>query len=175
MDDFARHDRFLAQFLEVEDALRGFVRSLVPTMEDAREVMQETAAVLWRKFDEQDSAEDFRRWAFGVARYEALAFARDRARDRHVFGQTVLELLAEEAERAAEGTDAEAQALEECLRKLPAKQRALIDAAYAGGERIKDLAMAAGRTPMALYKSLHRIRTALLECTQRRLAGEARG
>jgi RNA polymerase sigma-70 factor (ECF subfamily) len=33
--------------------------------------MQETAALLWRKFDELDSQDNFRRWAFGVARLEA--------------------------------------------------------------------------------------------------------
>ena len=80
--DRDHHDRFLRLFMANEEALRGFVRSLVPTLEDAREVMQETAAVLWRKFVELDSPENFRRWAFGVARFEALAFRRDRARDR---------------------------------------------------------------------------------------------
>ena len=92
-----RHDRFLRLFVEHEESLRGFVRALVPTREDAREVMQEVAAVLWRKFDELATPEDFRRWAFGVARFEALAFRRDRARDRHVFGEEVIELLANEA------------------------------------------------------------------------------
>ena len=45
------HDHFLRLYVENEEALRGFVRSLVPTLEDAREVMQDVAAVLWRKFD----------------------------------------------------------------------------------------------------------------------------
>lgn len=93
-----RHDRFLRLYVEHEEALRGFVRSLVPTLEDAREVMQQTAAVLWRKFD--DSA-DFRPWAFGVAKFEALAFLRDSARDRHVFGDEVLALLEARANEAA--------------------------------------------------------------------------
>lgn len=171
--EHVRQERFLSRFLEIEAPLRGFVRSLVPTMEDAREVMQETAAVLWRKFDDEDSLEDFRRWAFGVARFEALAFLRDQARDRLVFGEAVLELLAQEAEAAADEAGAEAQALEQCLKKLPPAQRALVDAAYSAGARIDALAQAAGRTPMAVYKSLHRIRLTLLDCTRRTLAREA--
>lgn len=79
--DRDKHDHFLRLYVENEEALRGFVRSLVPTLEDAREVMQETAALLWRKFDELDSMENFRRWAFGVARLEALTFRRDQARE----------------------------------------------------------------------------------------------
>ena len=75
-----KHDRFLRLYVENEESLNGFVRSLVFTLDDAREVMQDTAVVLWRKFEELDSPEDFRRWAFGVARFQALAYRRDRAR-----------------------------------------------------------------------------------------------
>ena len=57
------------------------------------EVMQEAAVVLWRKFAELSAIEDFRRWAFGVAKFKALAFVRDRMRDRLVFDEDVMELL----------------------------------------------------------------------------------
>ena len=165
--DRVSHDQFLRLFVENEEALRGFVRSLVPTLEDAREVMQETASVLWRKFGELDSPEDFRRWAFGVARFEALAFRRDRARDRHVFGEDLISLLESEAAEAGEQSDREEQALQGCLKKLPSKQRQLVEVAYAPGVRIDELARESGRTPMALYKALHRIRMALADCIQR--------
>lgn len=166
------HDQFLRLFVANEEALRGFVRSLVPTLEDAREVMQETAAVLWRKFGELDSPEDFRRWAFGVARFEALAFRRDRARDRHLFGEELMSLLEAEAAEAGQQNDQELRALEECIKKLPTKQRELVEVAYAPGVQIDRLAMEAGRTPMAVYKSLHRIRMALADCIQRSLQQE---
>ena len=132
-----RHDRFLRLYVEHEEALRGFVRSLVPTLEDAREVMQQTAAVLWRKFD--DSA-DFRPWAFGVAKFEALAFLRDRARDRHVFGDEVLALLEAEAMEAARSSEQEERALEQCLQKLPAAQRELVQQECRHGAPTDDIA-----------------------------------
>ena len=167
-----RHDRFLRLYVGQEEALRGFVRSLVPTREDAREVMQEVAAVLWRKFDELHTPDDFRRWAFGVARFEALGFRRDRARDRHVFGEDVLALLADDAEAAADSLQAEREALDECLGKLPKPQRVLVEAAYARGSRIDELAADLGRTAMSLYKALHRIRLTLLDCAERTLRRE---
>ena len=168
-----RHDLFLRLYVDHEEALRGFVRSLVPTLEDAREVMQEVAAVLWRKFEEIGSPEDFRRWAFGVARFEALHFLRTRRRDRLVFGDEALRLLAQEAEEAAGAFEAERRALDECLVKLPDSHRALVEAAYAPGVRMDDLATRSGRSAMSLYKSLHRIRMALMECTQKVLARES--
>jgi RNA polymerase sigma-70 factor (ECF subfamily) len=170
--DRDNHDQFLRLFVENEEALRGFVRSLVPTLDDAREVMQETAAVLWRKFDQLELPQDFRRWAFGVARFEALAFRRDRARDRHVFSEDLISLLEAEATEAGEQSDREEQALQGCLKKLPKAQRELVEVAYAPGARIDELAREAGRTPMALYKSLHRIRMALAACIRESLQHE---
>lgn len=167
-----RQDGFLRLYVEHEEALCGFVRALVPTREDAREVMQEVAVVLWRKFEGLSSPDDFRRWAFGVARMEALAFFRDRARDRHVFSDELLELLAKEAAEQSDVLEAEREALEECLGKLSAPQRALVEAAYAPGARMNELADRLGRTPMSLYKALHRIRLALMDCTERVLARE---
>jgi RNA polymerase sigma-70 factor, ECF subfamily len=174
MSDFDReqHDRFLRLFMEHEDALRVFVRSLLLSREEVREVMQETAVVLWRKFDTEMDGVAFRRWAFGVARMEALAFRRDRARDRHKFGEEVFELLAQTVLEQADSLEAERRTLEQCLQKLPDTQRQLITAAYAPGAKIDRLAEQLGRTAMAVYKSLHRLRIQLVECTQRALALE---
>ena len=155
-----KHDRFLRLYVENEESLNGFVRSLVFTLDDAREVMQDTAVVLWRKFEELDSPEDFRRWAFGV----------DRARDRHVFSDDLISMLEKEAAEAGEKSSQEELALQECLTKLPSKHRKLVQAVYMGGERIDKIADKAGRTPMSLYKSLHRIRMSLADCINKHLS-----
>ena len=166
------HDQFLRLYVEHESALNGFVRTLVPAREDAREVMQEVAVVLWRRFEELPDRRDFRRWAFGVAKFKALSFLRDRMRDRLVFDEEVMELLAAEVIDDADAYAAEREALDECLSKLDAAQRKLIEAAYAPGVRMDELAAELGRSPMSFYKALHRIRLALMDCTQRVLTRE---
>jgi RNA polymerase sigma-70 factor (ECF subfamily) len=165
-------DLFLKLFLAHEEALRGFIRALVPGREDAREVMQDTAALLWRKFGQLRAPEDFRRWAFGVARLQAREFLRDRGRDRHVFGESVQALIERQAEEAVQSLDLRRNALEQCLAKLAPEQRSLLDAAYQSGVRIDELAVRNGLSPMALYKTLHRIRLLLIECTRRILTQE---
>ena len=174
MTDFDRqqHDRFLRHFMEHEESLRVFVRSLLFTHEEEREVMQEVAVVLWRKFDAGMDSQAFCRWAFGVARMEVLAFRRDRARDRHQFGDDVFELLEQTVLEQSDTLEAERHALTECLRKLPENQRRLVETAYAPGVKIDQLARESGRTAMALYKTLHRIRLLLMECTRRELSTE---
>lgn len=167
-----RHDQFLRLYTESEPAIRAFVRRLVPTRADAADVIQEVALVLWRKFDGFDSGEDFRRWAFGVARYQTLAWLRDKARDRHVLAEGVLEMLADEAVSAEPRLSAQREALEQCLAKVPPEQRSLVMAAYAPGARIERVAERSGRTIGGFYQWLHRMRMRLLECTRRVLAAE---
>jgi RNA polymerase sigma-70 factor (ECF subfamily) len=164
--------QFLRLFAEHEPALRVFVRVLVPSRSDASEVMQEVAVVLWQKFAEFDAARDFRKWAFGVARYEALAFLRDKGRDRHVFDDELVNKLADEAAVSAPRHEAQREALETCLQKLPEPQRTLVLAAYAQGTRMAELAAQRGQTAMSLYKVLHRLRQTLLECVRRTVALE---
>ncbi len=168
------HEQFLRLFVEHEPALRTFVRSLLPSRSDTSEVMQEVALVLWQKFTEFDASRDFRKWAFGVARYGALAYRRDRARDRHVFDEELVEKLAGEATAAANRHERQREALETCLQKLPANQRGLVLAAYTTGTRIDELAAHRGQTTMSLYKVLHRIRQALVKCMRRTLLWEER-
>jgi RNA polymerase sigma-70 factor (ECF subfamily) len=155
-----------------EESLRVFLRSLLFTHDEQREVMQEVAVVLWRKFDVGMDSQSFCRWAFGVARMEALAFRRDRARDRHTFGDEVFELLSQTVVNHSSSLEAERRALDLCLKKLPEDQRQIIQNAYAPGVKIDQLANRMGRTAMALYKTLHRIRLMLMDCTRRVIATE---
>ena len=167
-----QHDQFLRLFAEHEPALRTFVRSLLPSRGDASEVMQEVAVVLWQKFAEFDATRDFRKWAFGVARYQSLAYLRDRARDRLVFNDELVNRLADEAAAAQPRHDAQREALATCLKKLPEAQRALVLDVYAKGTRIDELAAQRGQTAMSLYKLLQRIRQTLLQCVRRSIVRE---
>ncbi|TWU38710.1 RNA polymerase sigma factor [Novipirellula aureliae] len=170
--DREQHDQFLRFFMEHEESLRLFVRSLLFNQEECREVMQEAAVVLWRKFDDSMDSIAFRRWAFGVARMEALTFRRDRARDRHTFGDDVVQLLEQTAQAETALLQRERNALGKCVEKLPADQRELVGSAYEPGVKKSELARKLGWTPMALYKKLHRIRMQLMDCTERELASE---
>ncbi len=164
-----RHAEFLRHYAASEVALHTFVRSLLPTRQMASEVMQDVILVLWEKFE---GAQDFQGWAFGVAKNVVMRHLRSRSRDRHVFDDALVNQLADDAATLVPEHDRHREALEHCLGKLPAPQRELVLNAYTKGVRMDDLATRRGQTPMALYKLLHRIRQALLDCVQRNLARE---
>lgn len=164
-----QHDQFLRLIAEHQAALHTFVRAMLPTREDASEVLQDVTVVLWQKFE---TAQDFKKWAFGVARLEVLKFLQARRRDRHIFDDELVNRLADEAAAMEQRHLTQREALDGCLLKLQPTQREIVLAAYSKGTRIDDLAARRGQTPMALYKLLQRIRQALLECVRRTIAQE---
>jgi RNA polymerase sigma-70 factor (ECF subfamily) len=166
--DNQRQERFVRLFSANEAAIRAFVRRLVPARDDANDVMQEVAVALWRKFETPHGGDtEFRRWAFGVARYEVLAWRRDKARDRHVLNEDVLNLLAEDALASEKSLDTQREALSACLEKMAAPQRELVLAAYSESQGIQTAAQRSGRSVRGFYQWLYRIRTALLDCVRR--------
>lgn len=166
------HEQFLMLYTANEAAIRAFVRQLVPTRNDAADVMQRISLVLWKKFGELDEPDAFRKWAFGVARFEALAWIRDKSRDRLVLADDVMMLVADESAGIENQLSIQRDALENCLEKLPAEQQALMIEAYMPDVCMKDVAERSGRTLTAFYQWLHRIRLQLRNCMHRMLQPE---
>lgn len=164
------YEAFVALFTRHEGDLRAFTRSLLPSWDDVDEVMQRTALALWRKFEQFDQNTVFMKWACVVARFEVMAYRRKMARDRLVFSEGIMELLAEEAEAEVTQDAAlgrrEQRALNECLEKLPEAKRELVTLAYTPGVQITDIAAKQGRRPNTLYMTLNRIRLDLMRCIE---------
>ncbi len=172
------YEAFVELFTRHEADLRAFTRSLLPSWDDVDEVMQRTALALWRKFAQFDHDTVFMKWACVVARFEVLAYRRKMARDRLVFSESIMELLANEAQSEAEERQASAlggreqRALDTCLGKLPEAKRELVILAYTPGIQIVDIAEKQGRRPNTLYMMLNRIRQDLMRCIDASLEQE---
>jgi RNA polymerase sigma-70 factor, ECF subfamily len=151
-----------------------YALGLIHNAADAEEVLQETNVVLWRKFDEYEHGTSFESWACRVAYFEVLKYREKSARQRRVFGVSLVETLAAEAEEVADEFDDRRDALEGCLTKLRDVDRTLVLQRYQPGASTRGLAESMGRSVQGTRKSLHRIRTTLLECIQRTLAAEGR-
>ncbi len=167
-----RHRRFLRSFTAHEPAIRAHVRRLVPARADADDVMQEISVVLWEKFDTLEEDADFKAWAFGVARYEVLAWLRDRGRDRLVLDEEVITKIAEETTAMEPHLERQREALELCMQKVPADQRDLLMQAYQPESSIQTVALGSGRSVPGFYQWLHRMRRMLLDCIRRALTQE---
>ena len=164
------HDSFLRSFTANELSIRAYVRRLVPTLSDADDVMQEVSVVLWKKFEDFREDGDFRAWAFGVARYAALGWRRDKARDRLVLDENVVVKLATETIDHEAHLVRQREALEQCLQRVQPQQRELLMQVYDPDLRIQDVASNSGRSVSGFYQWLHRVRRMLLDCIRSSLS-----
>jgi RNA polymerase sigma-70 factor (ECF subfamily) len=161
-------ERIVGLIARHQPEIHRYILSLLPDRMLADDVAQETNLVLWRKAAEYDPAQPFLPWAFTIALYQVKAARRDAGRDRHVFDDSLVEILAAECREESAG-ELE-QALERCLHELTQRQRELILARYAPGSSVQHLAEQRGQTPTALSLALMRIRKALETCIERKLA-----
>jgi len=160
------YEKFVELFTKNEQALRTFVRCLGPRWQEADEIVQEVALVAWRKFGEFELGSSFLKWVCVIARFKTMSFLRNAARDRLTFRTELLELMADEALDERELRSREYQALEDCLAKLPEKQRRWVTLAYTRGTSAREEAERLGVKAGTFYMRLNRIRSLLLKCIQ---------
>ena len=153
-------------FLEHQPRIHGYIRSLLFQKADADDVMQETSSVLWRKFDEFERGTHFDRWAIRVAFHQVRKFRQKKARESNklIFSDETLELLHEAAPEVIDDTEEAAAALEQCLRKLPQKERKLITLRFAQGATNRAVAKQIGKSESVVSRSLTKVYEALMRC-----------
>lgn len=172
-DESDRHDEFVMLFVRHEAAIHSFVLTLLPDLAEAEEVVQQASLTMWRRFDQYEAGTNFRNWAFQIAKFTAMNHITKLRRDRHVFGQKLLEMLADQASRQKENLEEQRRALSICIERLNDDDRQTVAGCYNESSTIKQFAEAIGQTPNAIYKRLNRIRDALLRCVEQRLGLES--
>lgn len=177
-----QYDEFVMLLSRHDMVLRRFVRSLLPSRDGVDDVVQETALECWKKYSDfqpssiESTSDEFVRWACVIARFKALSWQRDKSRERLVFRESVVELLAQDAMESLEQADCERDAVENCLQKLPEDHQRLVLSVHSPGESIAKIAEETGVKARRLYSKVNALRTLILECVQRQLAEEtARG
>jgi RNA polymerase sigma-70 factor (ECF subfamily) len=158
---------YVRLLLQHQNALMRYILPLVGRLDDAQDVLQETAAALWRKFDQYDPGSPFLPWARRFAHHEVLMHHRRRRRYTFLTEELIESLSERQAEQERDERQLQ-EALRDCVAKLAESDRRLLDHRYADpGTTIQRLAAQTGQTANVLYKSLARIRRQLLQCVGR--------
>jgi len=163
-----------AEFLELYShnypRLQYYLMSLLPTADDAADVLQETSLVLWRKFAAYETGTNFFAWACKIARLQAMKHRERRGKSMIGFDVELMNILADEAADDRLTPSGLLPDLRECLERLSPRDRQLIQKRYEPDVTVGHLAAEIGRTANSLSKSLGRIRRTLLACIERRQA-----
>lgn len=166
-------DAFVRLMTEHQGRLFAYVYSLLGNPDAANDVLQEVNVILWRDSKEFRAGSNFKAWAFRVAHFQVMAWRQRQIRDRLVFEDDMLEVLANGAREADEMFDRRQERLTGCLEKLTPQHREMIRRRYAEGRSLQDLAAERGMTANAMMQALFRIRQRLMQCVSRYAEGNA--
>jgi RNA polymerase sigma-70 factor (ECF subfamily) len=167
-------EQFAALWTAAQPTIAGFIRTLVPDYLQADEVLQRVAVTLVRKFGQYDQARPFVAWAVGVAKFEVLYYRRERATDKHLFGDDIVEQIADRYELLAEDVDPIREALRHCLEQLKGRSKRVIDLRYRRGLKSQAIAEEMTLSSGAVRMLLCRVRESLRHCIESYIAREDR-
>lgn len=163
-------DDFLRLLLQSEREILRYVMAIVPNMQDAQEIVQETAVALWSRIDDYDPRRPFVPWACRFAANKAREHLRSQGRWAGFLSDDVATLLLSRREQLSPELDRRVEPLRDCLAALPADNRQLLTDYYYERSTIDEIADRRQRSTAALYKSLQRLRSALMDCIDGKLA-----
>jgi RNA polymerase sigma-70 factor, ECF subfamily len=167
------HSEFTRLFTLHQRPIYLYIRSLVANSADVDEIWQETNLVLWQRFADFQQGTNFLAWAQRIAHNKVLNY-RTHRRPPVQFSDEFLDRLAASAEQASDRQETYLDAMNRCAEKLPSRDREIIQLRYGSRGTCQNVAETLGRSVHAIYKTLGRIRSQLLECMRREMAKEDR-
>ncbi len=169
--DSSLHALFAERFVRNQNRVYRYIFSLLPRRSEAEELFQEACLTLWQTWERYSPDIEFVAWACGIAHNLVRNHLRKRKHQpRLLADETLLDQLAERRILEDAALEERRGALRGCLERLPETQRQLVEEVYSGDRSMKEIAERAAQTPNSVYKMLRRIRAALYECAERKLA-----
>ncbi|MGH2270919.1 sigma-70 family RNA polymerase sigma factor [Anaerohalosphaeraceae bacterium U12dextr] len=162
--------RFFSLYTTVQGRVYAFLMMLLHNRNAAEELLQETAATMWEKFDTFREGENFGAWAIAIARNKAFEYLRSNKKMKMLFSEECYQKMVEKACESSSDFHARLNALEQCIRKLELNQRQLLQLRYQDNVPVKEISQQIGGSPRLVYKRLVCIFELMRVCIQRTVA-----
>ena len=169
-------EQFTRLLLQNQKRFWGLILSLVPNGSDADDILQETCAVMWRKYSEFEPGTDFAAWGLSIARFQVMRYYSRRKSERARLSDEVIEAVALKfaAPGQAEKTTARSAALKGCLTKLKSVQFDTLHRRYDEAQTVEEIAEEMNVSIHAIYKRLDRTYQQLHSCITSTLSQQER-
>lgn len=167
-----KEELFFQLFMTYQRNFYAFILSSVHNYADANDLLQETATVMWRKFDEFQPGTSFLAWGITIAHHLVLKFFNEHKRSRIQFDDALLKDLADTTMNELSRANALSEALRHCFEKLSQTNQKLLQLRYQEGLTIKAIASLLGKPVFGMYKAFARLQDALQVCIENTLRRE---
>lgn len=162
----AKTTRFLKLFVSNQKTIYAYIFTLVYDNDIADDILQDTATLMWERFDTYQEGTNFGAWGLSIARLKLFSYLRKNRQKYASMSDQMLERISHTAYQRLETIDDRASALRNCLEKLNGQDRRLIEIRYEKNIKVKDIAPKINRTVDGLYQTMSRIHHTLLRCIE---------
>ena len=164
-------ENYLQLLAEHDRALAIYVHGLVASTADAEDILQECKVTMWQHFGKFEPGTNFPAWARKIALNRILNYRRsEKRRATSPVDPAFIEAVAAEIDRNPDHFERRAEALRECLYKLPKPHRQAIVWRYYEDCEVDEIGEKTNRSAGAVYRLLSRIRRVLADCVTETLA-----
>ena len=151
-------------FVKHQSVVKAYILSLLPSLTDAEDVLQETFLTVSAKAASFEPGTNFIGWACTIARFKVLE-ARRRLNDPRALTDEAIEALAEDVPEPM-FFDEQISAIRSCLDRLAPRAKQIVWLRYHGGLSCDEVGRQVGWGAAAVRVALAKARTALRTCVQ---------
>ena len=164
---------FFDLFMSIQPRLYGYILFLVPNRQDADDIFQDTATVMWEKFDQFERETNFFAWSRQIAMNKIFDYRKKKQRQCMFVSPEQFEFLLTKAGIVPDHADQAIEVMKDCLDKLSQHEKMLISQHYYNGVSMKGIAEEAGYSSMhKLYRTMAKIHRQLLFCVRKTMTWE---
>ncbi|NLF07777.1 MAG: sigma-70 family RNA polymerase sigma factor [Pirellulaceae bacterium] len=161
-----RNREFLVLLGQHELQLAACVHALIPSWQDAEDILQETKLQLWQEFATFRLGSDFLAWARTVARYVVRTHVKRNRRKPLFLSDELSDILMDRIFQMPEQADRHLEILADCVKKLSEEAFYMLQRCYVDKQKIKDIADELQRSQSGTYSAMSRIRRDLFDCVR---------
>lgn len=151
-------------WVEAQPTVLAYIRSCISSYADAEDVLQTVAQDVVVKYAQYDTARPFIGWALWLAKSRVIDHYRKSGRDRHRFGDEVVDRLSNAFQQLEPEAHPQQEALNNCIKKLPEKSLELLELRYIEDLKPQEMAESLGASAGTVRVALTRMRQSLAKC-----------
>jgi RNA polymerase sigma-70 factor, ECF subfamily len=164
-------ERIVREFQKQRQNLLSYIRALTCDADCAEDLIQEISVIVLRMANAGERPDNLPAWCRGIARNLLLRERRDMRRLVYIDSTEWIELVDRTFEENATSVEElRRSSLRQCMDKLGAQARDLIDLRYSRSLRLRDIAERMNKSELAVQVALSRLRKTLKDCIQRQSA-----
>jgi RNA polymerase sigma-70 factor (ECF subfamily) len=167
-----RYEAFLRLYSVNQKRIFVYILSLVPSFQDAEDLLQQTMMEMWKLFDRFEPGTNFVAWGTAIARFQVMKFRNRQQKEKGVLflNDEAFQIIQQESNRIQEESNDRLAALGGCVGKLKDGDKYILSLRYEEGLTYHQIAKKLGRSIALIYKKMAAIHTSLLYCIHQTLS-----